>query len=311
MKRRDSLALAAALAIPLPAPAAAAAGKKVLRYAFRIAETGFDPAQIQDIYSRTVTPHIFESLYQYDPLARPSKIRPLTAQSMPESSADFTTWTVKLRPGIFFADDPAFKGQKRELVAEDYVYSFKRFADPAVNSPAWTWLADYEFLGLAELRKQALENKTPFDYDRPVEGLRAPDRRTLVFRMAKPQPRFLIGPLAAGDLTGAVAREVVEFYGDKITAHPVGTGPFMLTQWRRSSFIALERSPFYREVLYDAAPEAGDAEGQALLARFKGRRLPMIDRVEISIIEENQPRWLTFLQNKSDFLENVPADFID
>ena len=163
MKRRSTLALGGALAgafagalvLPLPAAAAALtdpARKKVLRYAFRIAETGFDPAQINDLYSRTVTPHIFEGLYQYDHLARPPKVRPLTALGMPEFSADFTTWTVKIQPGIFFADDPAFKGQKRELVAEDYVYAFKRFADPVVNSPAWTWMADFEYLGLFELK---------------------------------------------------------------------------------------------------------------------------------------------------------------
>jgi ABC-type transport system substrate-binding protein len=61
---------------------------------------------------------------------------------------------------------------------------------------------------------------------------------------------------------------------------------------------------------YDAEPAPDDAAGQAVLARLKGQRLPMIDRVEISIIEENQPRWLTFLKRESDFMEDVPADFI-
>ena len=289
----------------------AAAPQKVYRYAFRIAETGFDPAQIGDVYSRTVTPHIFEGMYQYDPLARPVKVRPLTALGMPEFSADFRTWTVKLQPGIYFASDPAFKGKKRELVAEDYVYSIKRFADPAVKSQAWTWMETFEFLGLRELRLQAIESKKPFDYEKPIEGVRTLDRYTLQFRMKEPSPRFVTGMLASSDLIGAVAREVVEFYGDAIMGHPVGTGPFKLVQWRRSSFIALERSADYREVFYTAEPAADDAEGQALLARFKGRRLPMIDRVEISIIEENQPRWLTFLQEASDMIEDVPAEFIE
>ncbi len=310
MKRRETLALAGASALAWPAARAAPAqSKKVLRYAFQVAETGFDPAQIQDLYSRILTPHIFEGLYQYDALARPFKIIPLTADGMPETSADFRTWTVKVRPGIYFASDPAFKGVRRELTAADYVYAFKRFADPVFKSPAWSFFADFEFLGLAELRKQAIDRKQPFDYDRPIDGLRALDRYTLQFRMPKPSPRF-ITTLAGGDLTGAVAREIVEYYGENITAHPVGTGPFKLVQWRRSSFIALERNPEYREVLYDGEPAAGDLEGQALLARLKGRRLPMVDRVEISIIEEAQPRWLTFLQRASDFIEALPAEFI-
>jgi len=307
------LPLTAAAQAKAPAPAASAeqtAPKKVLRYAFRVAETGFDPAQISDIYSRTVTPHIFEGMYEYDPLARPIVIRPLTADGMPVHSADFRTWTVKLRSGIFFASDPAFKGQRRELVAQDYVYAFKRFADPAVKSPAWSWMDTFKFLGLNELRKDALDNKKPFDYDKPIDGIRALDRYTIQFVARDPSPRFL-STLAGGDLVGAVAREVVELYGDKISAHPVGTGPFKLVQWRRSSFIALERNPEFREKLYDAQPAADDKEGQALLARFKGRRLPMLDRVEISIIEEQQPRWLTFLKRDSDFIEEVPAEFIN
>ena len=115
--------------------------------------------------------------------------------------------------------------------------------------------------------------------------------------------------LAASDLYGAVAREVIEFYGDQAEAHPVGTGPFRLAQWRRSSLIVLERNPDFREMLYDAEPAADDAEGQAMLARFKGRRLPMIDRVEISIIEEEQPRWLSFVNGEADVAYRVGYQF--
>lgn len=292
-------------------PTAATAPQKVLRYAFQVAETGFDPAQISDIYSRTITPHIFEAPYQYDPLARPAKVRPLTATAMPEHSDDYRTWTVKLQPGIYFTDDPAFGGRRRELVAADYVYSFKRFADPAVKSPAWSWLAQFGFVGLEALRERALKNKQPFDYDQPIEGLQALDRYTLRFRMDKPSPRFITSALTGSDLVGAVAREVVEKYGTDIAAHPVGTGPFVLKQWRRSSLIVLERNAAYRDVRYDAEPAADDAEGQALLARLKGRRLPMLDRVEVSIVEENQPRWLSFLQQRADLIELLPPEFVN
>ena len=305
--RSRATLLAAAL---VATAASAGAADKVLRYAFRVAETGFDPAQIIDIYSRTVTPHIFEGLYGYDHLARPARIEPLTAAAMPEVDDDFRTWTVRVQPGIYFQDDPAFQGRRRELVAEDYVYSIKRFADPRTKSPAWASLAQQGIVGLAERRAQALEGKRPFDYDTPIEGLQALDRYTLRVRLAEPRPRFL-ETLATGDLFGALAREVVERYGDEIPAHPVGTGPFRLAQWRRSSQIVLERNPGYRERYYDAEPADDDAEGQAILARLKGRRLPMVDRVEISIIEEDQPRWLSFLQGSHDFIEQMPAQFID
>jgi len=307
--RRLAQCVALMLALCTAAAAVAQVPPKVLRYAFRVAEVGFDPAQVSDLSSRIVTPNIFESLYTYDHLARPAKIKPLTAAAMPEVSDDFRIWTVRLKPGIYFADDPAFKGQRRELVAGDYVYAFKRFADPANKSPMWGAIEEEEPIGLAELRDEAVKGRKPFDYDRPIEGLRALDRYTLQFRLRQPRPRF-IETLALHDLFGAVAREVVEFYGEQVAEHPVGTGPFRLAQWRRSSLIVLERNPQYREVRYDAEPAPDDAEGQALLRRFKGRRLPMIDRVEISIIEESQPRWLSFLNGGADFMERMPTDMI-
>ena len=288
--------------------ASAATAPKVLRLAFNSAETGFDPAKISDLYSRTITPHIFEGLYTYDHLARPFKIKPLTAAALPEISDDFRTWTVRLKPGIYFQDDPVFKGQKRELVAADYVYTFKRPIDPANKSPFASVIEDAGFVGLAELRDEAVKAKKPFDYDREIEGIRALDRYTIQFKLKQTRPR-LIEMLASGDLLGGTAREVIEHYGDDSMAHPVGTGPFKLVQWRRSSLIALERNPGYREHFYDAEPAADDAEGQAILARLKGKRIPMVDRVEVSIIEEEQPRWLAFLNGDLD-ITNVPAAFI-
>ncbi len=331
MKRRQTIALAAASTLcGLPrmasaagagasAPAAAMApivpaapGQRVLRYAFRVAESGFDPAQINDVYSRYITAHIFEALYGYDYLARPSKIVPLVADGMPVVEDNFRQWTIKVRPGIFFADDPAFKatnGKGRELVAQDFLYAFRRYADPVVKSPLWASVETWKVLGLAELRKAAIDGKKPLDYDSPLEGFRLLDRYTLQVRMAEPRPRF-IENMAVSDLFGGVAREVVQAYGSDITAHPVGTGPFKLAQWRRSSLIVMERNPGYRERLWEATPNADDAEGQAIATQFRGRKLPLLDRVEISIIEEQQPRWLSFLNGEHNLIERLPEEFI-
>ncbi len=290
------------------APAGPASGVKTLRYAFQVAETSFDPVKISDVYSRTLTPHIFEALFTYDHLARPIRIKPRTAAAMPEVSADFKVWTVRLKPGIYFAEDPAFKGARRELVAQDYVYSFQRFADPANKAQAWSEVETWNFVGLNEAHAEAIANKKPFDYDRPIAGLRALDRHTLRITLKESRPR-LVENLADSGLYGAVAREVVEFYGDEIEGHPVGTGPFILKEWRRSSRIVLERNPGFRKMAYDAEPGVDDVEGQVIAARFKGRQLPMVDRVEISVIEEQQPRWLSFVNGEADFMERVGAQF--
>ena len=300
-----SLALAASSA---PPTAARATTTKVLRYALRVAETGFDPAQISDLYSSTLAANIFDALYEYEFLARPVRLRPNTATALPETSADFRTFTIRVRPGIYFSDDPAFKGVRRELTAADYVYSIKRHFDPRWKSPTYTTLNNNRIVGLDEVRQAALRDKTPFDYDKPVEGLRALDRYTIQFKLAEPNPRFT-DQLRDPARTGAVAREVVEFYGDKIMEHPVGTGPYRLAQWRRSSLIAFEKNPAYRDVFYREEAPRDDPLAQAAVRRLAGRKLPMIDRIEISIIEQPQPRWLAFANREMDVIEQVPEDF--
>ncbi len=307
------LLCAAALALSL-SPLSLAQERKVFNIAFTSAETTIDPVKISDLYSRSITAHIFEALYTYDHLARPAKPKPLIADGMPVPSADFRTWTVKIKPGIYFADDPVFKGQRREVTARDFVYTFQRIADPANRSPLWSWIETYALLGLAEQRQAALEGKQPFDYDAPIEGVKALDRYTIQYKLKDPRPRLITGILTGSDLTGAQAREVVEFYGDKIDEHPVGTGPYRLKQWRRSSLIVLERNPGYRELLYDAEPAADDAQGQAILARMKGRKIPMVDEIRIAIIAENQPFWLSFLNAQSDAIATsaapMPLEFV-
>ncbi len=281
---------------------------KTLRYAFLIAESTFDPPQITDLYSRTIAASIFEAPLEYEFLARPARMRPNTAAAMPEISADFRSFTFRIKPGIHFADDPVFKGRKRELVAEDYVYSIKRHYDPRWKSGNLYTFENAKILGMAELRSKALDGRTPFDYDTPVEGLRALDRYTFQVKLAEPKPR-LAQDFADASLVGAVAREVVEHHGDRIGDHPVGTGPFRLTQWKRSSRIQLDRNPGFREVVYDEHPPADDARLQAVAASFKGRRLPMVERVVVSIIEEPQPRWLSFLNAEHDVLERLPFEY--
>ena len=298
-------ALQAQGAVPAPA---SAQPLKVLRYAFPIAETSFDPAQITDLYSRTVVSGFFDAPLEFEYFAKPTRMRPATAVAMPEVGDDFKTFTFRIKPGIFFADDPAFKGKKRELVAEDYVYSLKRHYDPRWKSGNLYILENAKILGLSELRKKLMAEKKPFDYDTPVDGVRTLDRYTFQIRLGESTPRFLYN-FTDGSFTGALAREVVEFYGDKIGEHPVGTGPFILKDWKRSSRMVLARNPNYREVLFDETAPAGNPGLQAMATALKGKRLPLLDEVHIAIIEEAQPRWLSFLNGEQDLMDQLPADF--
>jgi ABC-type transport system substrate-binding protein len=295
--------LALCCVVGLVAPALAVT--KTLRLAFSGAETGFDPVQISDIYSGPIVANIMEAPLTYDYLARPIQLKPQTLSAMPEVDAEQRTFTLRVRPGILFADDAAFAGKPRELVAEDFAYSLKRVFDPRWKSPGYPGWRVLGVLGLDELRQRAVQNAQPFDYDAPVEGLQVLDRYTLRIRLARGSPRFLHALVQ----WRAVAREVVERYGDRIMEHPVGTGPFRLAEWRRSSRIVLERNPSFREQRFDETPTTGDAQAAAISQRLAGIRLPLVDRVEISIVAEAQPLWLAFLNGDFDLVA-LPYEFV-
>lgn len=312
MRRRDFIAQAVGLS-GLPGLAQAASTPKVLRVAFPAPESTFDPPSTNsDYYSTTLIAQILEAPLTYDYLARPARLVPNTAAELPQISADGRTITLRIRPGIHFSDDAAFRGSRRldaqgrrELTAEDYVYSIKRFYDPRYASSDLYLFESAKLVGLSELRQRALKQRSAFDYDTPVEGIRALDRYTLRIQMGDSDPRWH-QVLAAPGLTGAVAREVVEHYGQDIGAHPVGTGPFRLASWRRGSRIELVRSPSYRRRRYEGTP-AQDPIAQGIARELRGRDLPCVDRVVVDVVEEAQPRWLTFLQGGIDWLAVPPA----
>ncbi|MGZ5650579.1 MAG: ABC transporter substrate-binding protein [Usitatibacter sp.] len=295
-----------ALALALVPPAHAADPNKVFRYAIEVAETSLDPQKVSDLYSNILNSGIFDAPLTYDYLARPLKLKPNTLVSLPEISADGMTYTLRVKPGIFFDDHPAFKGKKRELVAEDYVYSIKRLMDPKMAAPLLAEVEGYIVGSDEALAKARKADK--FDYDAPIEGLKAIDRYTWRIKLTQPYYVFIYN-LADCRVSCAVAREVVEQYGNDVGNHPVGSGPYRVQYWKRSSKLVFEPNPNFREEYFDANPAADDKEAQAVLARMKGKRLPMVGRIEVYIIETAQPRWLSFLNGEMDLIFRVPEEY--
>jgi ABC-type transport system substrate-binding protein len=304
--QRFVIAAIAAIAFGLPSPAPAADPAKTLRVALSIGETSFDPAFASDAASDGIISNIFDAMLGYDYLARPVKLVPQALEAMPSVEDGGRTYLCRVRKGIYFTPDPVFKGKPRELTAGDFAYGFKRLLDPAVKSP-WLWLIDGKLLGADEARARA-EKSGKFDYDAPLAGLTIVDRYTLKIQLKAPDLRFPYA-LAVPNMA-AQAREVVDAYGLDIGAHPVGTGPFMLGDYKRSSKIVLIANPNFRAITYvptGPVPAASQPVAEAL----KGRKLPLVGRIEISIIEEGQARWLGFLNRELDFLEILPIEFTD
>ena len=272
LSRRFAAILLAAFMAAAPSSQAA---EKVLHTYLTTSETGLDPAVASDLASLSVLENLFDPLLRYDFLARPVALRGNTA-ALPIVGEQGLSYTFKLRPGLFFSADPAFKGQKRELTAADYVYSLQRLYDPALKSP-WLSLFEGKLAGDGALKQN-------FSYSTRIAGLQALDRYTLRIRLSAPDNNFLF--YLATPAAGVVAREVIDAYPGQAGNHPVGTGPFTVGQWKRSDMIVLLANP-------------------GAVTR------PLLDRVEIRIAEEFQGRVLGFLKGDYDYLEQVPESMTD
>ena len=287
-----------------PVPAAPDPGK-VVRMAFDAAETGFDPVRVSDGNSSTVIEAIFERLLTYDYLARPAKLVPMVTEAMPEVSADGRTYTFRIRQGIHFSRGSRLQGAtraswwRRTSCTRSCASSTRPIARPtrscsrAASRDSTRWPPTPE-------RPAASTTTRNFPTSRPSTATRCASR------LAQPDLNFAY--VVAHTSFGAVAREVIDAYPGAIEAHPVGTGAYQLAEWKRASRIVLVANPAYRGFTWDFAGNAGDKWDEALIAAMRGKHMPQVGRVEISVVTEFQSQWLAFRQKQLDVL-NLPSAF--
>ncbi len=265
---------------------------------------GLDPAFADDQYSGAEVLRVYDTLLDYHYLKRPYTLKPSLAEAMPEVSKDNKVYTFKLKKGVVFQDDPAFtatNGKGRELTAEDVIYSWKRLADPKVVSTGW-WILDGRVAGLNEWR-DAAQKSGQADYAAPVAGLKAVDPYTLQVTLTQPSAQFLYA--VAMPFAAVVPREAVERYGKEFLNHPVGTGAFRLEEFNPAQRLVWVKNPTYRDEFYPSEGEAAD-QAAGLLADA-GKKLPLVDRVVVTIFVESQPQWLNFMSGKLDY-SGIPKD---
>jgi ABC-type transport system substrate-binding protein len=283
---------------------------------------GFDPVRAGDVSSSRAMGKVYEGLYQYVYHARPYRVEPLLAEGLPEVSKDGLTYTIRIRPGIRFQDDPCFvesNGQGRELTAEDFVYSIKRVADQK-NASTGFWAFRDRIEGLDDFREQSGRTEESTNYDQAVAGLEAIDRYTLRIRLRQPYPQLLW--ILTMPYAYAIPREAVEYYGEAFFKHPVGTGPFVLSEWRRNYRLVYDRNPRWH-----AAQSNGLKRRSAPFVRGPGgpryeggspskdgatgadeMSLPGVDRIVEVIISDSSTRWLAFMRGQMDWYADISRD---
>lgn len=277
--------------------------ESVYRHSMDGAPTSLDPVHASTIYANFLVVNLYDTLYRYKYLARPYELTPNLAEGLPEVSADGLMYTIRLKPGVRFINDPAFpEGQGRLLRAEDFVYSMKRHFDPAMRSQG-SWMWQGKIVGLDDWKENGA------DYAVEVPGLRALDERTLQIQLVTPFPQ-LTHTLAQG-YAAVVPSEGVARYGSEFGIRPVGSGPFKLQKFD-STRAVLQRNASFRNEAFNLVAEGYNPDSQKIfgLEALEGHSPPFLDRVEVEFIAEDAARWTTFNSGRLDFIK-VPVSQFD
>lgn len=263
-----------------------------------------DPVEGSTTYDNMACAQFYETLLT-NKYASPMEMEPLLLTEMPTTPDEGLTWRFTLKPEVYFHDNACFPGGKgRTITADDVFYSIKRLADDEYNLENW-WLLDGTILGFNEYKDEQNE-ADEFDYDAPVEGFRRISDLEFEIVLEKPVYRFLY--ILGMFQTSVVPREAVEYYGDKFSRNPVGTGPFILDTWVPKQSMTADRNPNYHPMFYPARDEWSSADKRNRLHRAAGKQVPFVDRVEFTMFVEDQPMWLEFSRGKLGYTQ-VPEDY--
>ena len=251
-----------------------------------------DPALADDLASRNMVAAFYDTLLQYDYVARPYKLVPSMLAEMPRLDKSRTVYTFTLRDDLYFSDDKCFAGKGkavRKVTSHDVIYSFLRIADGRLHSPVF-WMFRGKIKDINAFRSATAKLKAGDYslYEKGILGLKIVSDKVFEIHLNEPDLRFLYA--LAIPYASIISRTAVNFYGESFSEHPVGSGPFKLREWIRDYRLILDRNPDYRTEFFTKAENSADRK----------RKLPLLDRVCCYIIKQPVSAWLLFLQGGLD-----------
>lgn len=255
-----------------------------------------DPVNSYDNVSGMVIYSIYEQLYDYHYLNRPYELKPLLAAAMPILENGGRRYVIKLKKDIRYHDHPAFKGKIRTVKADDFITQFKRLSFSPLNSTGW-WVLDGIVKGANEFKKTVGDDFLKMQTT-SISGIKALDDYTLVIELKEPSPQFIYK--LSMSFISPLPMEVVLYEKNNLAQAPVGTGPFYLSVFSAKKEIILKKFPNYHESTY---PSEGDryANNRGLL-KDSGEKIPFVDGIHFSIIDDSAKRWEEFNKNKLDLI---------
>ena len=313
-------------------------GEKILYSSFIDAPRTLDPATAYNTRAHAITGAVYDTLLKYHFLKRPLELMPGLARSLPEVttlSDGRVRYRFELHPDLLYANDECFElsspgSRTREVVAADVAFQLSRIADPEVGSPVIEPFSNIDgFQEFAERLKarrdadpgfQTLPAQDQYTEVGGISGIDTSSRYVLDVTLHKPYPQ--IRYWFAMEFSTPVPWEAIEFYDGqegrpRFDDHPVGTGPYVLSEYHKQARYVLESSENWYGVRHPewklpsaTFPTEGDEEDRASgRLDYAGRSLPFIDRVEVRREKEGIPRFNKFLQGYYDASAVIKESF--
>lgn len=240
------------------------------------------PIQAVDIYTQRVTSQLFDPLLRLDPSGK--NVIPSLAESY-TISKDATTFTFKIRKGVYFHDDDCFGGEGRELTAQDVKFTLD-MACSGLPENEVSWLLADRIKGGNEFHAATTKSFK----EGGVSGIKAQDDHTLVITLAEPFASFDKVLTYSG--FGVFPKEAYDEYGKDLKNHPVGTGPFMLKEMSAGK-IELARNPrYWRKDEF-------------------GNQLPFLGSIVMTYATDKRSELMAFRNQKIDLVLEIPADDVE
>ncbi|MDG2306684.1 MAG: ABC transporter substrate-binding protein [Candidatus Binatia bacterium] len=316
-------------------------GRKVLYRTMRKSPPKtLDPAVAYSVVDHIVTGSVYDTLLDYDYLARPYRLIPGLVEKIPvEVANDDGTWSLsfRLRPDLLYSDDECFEAGRpgaptRNILAADVAFELMRIADPSVGSPVGAVFSRVRGFEDFTARLQALRDADPAFAQRRIDeqyreaggidGARVHSDLDLEIVLTESFPQ--LSYWFAMEFTTPVPWEAVAYYDgedgrDLFSEHAVSTGPFRLTRYDKRARISLVRNENWYGVRHPEwrapgaiYPTRGSAEDRArglLDPRYVGRPLPFLDGVELVFENEQIPGFNKFLQGYYDYSAIIEETF--
>lgn len=235
-----------------------------------------------DVYSHRIASKIFEPLFDLN--TKTSKVEPNLVERF-SWDKNRRVLTLTLRKDVEFHDDPCFGSQSRKMTAYDVKYTL----DFACSNTPFNQSND-ALVSKIEGANQYYNSGVKSPNESGVSGIKVISDDVLKIHLNAPYSNFLT--LLSSSKYGVFSKIAYTHYREKIAAHPIGTGPFMLKSITPENVLLTYNPSYWRKDHY-------------------GNQLPYLEAVNYKVYKSKNEEVNAFQKQQVDLLFEVPSQHLN